>query len=121
MVWRMLSVIVLAFLVACAGPAPEGEDPEPTEVAVAETVDVEEDDEVLETPPEGALPLSSILVTVEAMVDAPIVEVEFEDGVWEIECVTDGEEQEFHVDPMTGEVLPSMEEEEEEGDGERGE
>lgn len=113
------SVLLLALLVACATPAPEGEDPEATEEAALETAEAdvpeaegEEEGEGVEIPPEGALPLSEIASRLEAKEYTPIIEAEFEDAVWEIEYVVDDEVQELLVDPMTGEILPEESEEE---------
>ena len=113
------SVLLLAFLVACAMPASEGEDPGATEDAALETAEAddpetegEEEGEGVEVPPEGALPLSVLASRLEAKEYTPIIEAEFEDGVWEIEYVVDDEAQELLVDPMTGEILPEGSEEE---------
>lgn len=57
-------------------------------------------------PPEGALPLSQILATLEASADIRwIDEVDWDsDGYWEVEYhTTDGREVEVQLDPMTGE------------------
>ena len=64
-------------------------------------------------PPEGALPLSEILARLEAAGHVPIVEIELEDGMWEVEFVVDGEEQELKVDPLTGEIIDDVSSEEE--------
>ena len=108
--------LLLAVFVACGTPAPDSAEPEAAEDVeseMAETEDLEveegEDDEdegEIELPPEGALPKSEILAKLEALGYAGIVETEFEDGVWEVEYVVDGEERELRVDPMTGEILP---------------
>jgi ABC-type enterochelin transport system substrate-binding protein len=112
----LLSVLLLALLVACGAPAPESEEVAATDIESAEAEDLdvegEDEEEELELPPEGALPQSEILAKLEALGYTQIVETEFEDGVWEVEYVGDGEERELHVDPMTGETLP------EEDDGE---
>jgi len=116
---NLWSVLLLAFLVACAAPALEGEDPETTGEAALETAEAdvpeaegEEEGEEVEIPPEGALPLSEIASQLEAKEYTPIIEAELEDGVWEIEYVVDDEAQELLVDPMTGEILPEESEEE---------
>ena len=114
---HLMSICLLALLVACGAPAPEGEEPAATDVELAEAEDLEAegDEEETEVPPEGALPKSEILASLEALGYTQIVETEFEDGVWEVEYVVDGEERKLHVDPMTGEILPEEEEEPEEG------
>ena len=106
-------VLLLAAFVACGTPAPESAEPEAAEYAAAEIANTEdleadegEDEGEIELPPEGALPKSEILAKLEALGYTGIVETEFEDGAWEVEYVVDGEEHEFRVDPMTGEILP---------------
>ena len=113
MVNRPWIVLLLAFLAACATSAPEGETAGAT---TADDLDVEEEAEEVEIPPEGALPLSVILGRLEAKDYTQIVEAEFEDGVWEIEYIVDGEERELRVDPMTGEILPEKAEEDAESE-----
>ena len=120
MIKNVFAVLLLAVLVACGAPAPEGEesavDDAPMEMATDDDVegdDEEDEEETLEIPPEGALPLTEIIAKLEALGHTPIVEIEFEDGVWEIEYVFDGEERELDVDPMTGEILPEDPEEDE--------
>lgn len=114
----LLSVLLLALLVGCGAPAPTGEEATVTDIESIETEDLEvegeDEEEELEVPPEGALPMSEILARLEALGHTRIVETEFEDGVWEVEYVVDGEEHELLVDPMTGEVLPEEDEEAEE-------
>lgn len=116
----LLSVLFLALLVACGAPAPEGEEAPATDIEAVEAEDLEvegeDEEEELEVPPEGALPKSEILAKLEALGTTQIIETEFEDGVWEVEYVVDGEEHELSVDPMTGEILPEEEEAEEETD-----
>ena len=51
------------------------------------------------------MPLSEIVASVEVVSHHTITEAEFEDGVWKIEFVMDGEEYELQIDPMTGEAL----------------
>jgi hypothetical protein len=110
MMRNLFLVILLAVLVACGAPAPEGEEPvtddAPMETATGDDHEGEEEEEALEVPPEGALPLPEVIAKLEALGYTGIVETEFEDGVWEVEYVVDGEERELHVDPMTGEILP---------------
>jgi hypothetical protein len=114
----LLLTLLLALLVACGAPAPEGEDVATADIESVETEDLEvegeDEEEELEVPPEGALPKSEILAKLEALGYTQIVETEFEDGVWEVEYVADGEEHKLHVDPMTGEILPAEDEEAEE-------
>ncbi|HSO23091.1 MAG TPA: PepSY domain-containing protein [Chondromyces sp.] len=69
----------------------------------------------VEVPPEGALPLSEIIASLEVGAHVAIVEVEFEDGAWEIEYVVGDEVHEIHVDPMTGEALDEEADEPDEG------
>jgi len=112
---KLLFVFILAVLVACGAPAPEGEDAPATEDAAMDLVaadefEGEEEGEV-EALPEGALPLQEILAKLEALGYTEIVESEYEDGAWEIEYLVDGEERELLVDPMTGEILPEEAEE----------
>ena len=69
---NLLSVFLMTFLVACGAPAPEGENPEATDDPLLETADAEDpdeegDEEEIEIPPEGALPLSTIIRGLEAM------------------------------------------------------
>lgn len=113
--------VLVALLVACGAPAPEGEDPVATDVEQAEAegleVEGEDEEEEFEVPPEGALPKSEILAKLEALGYTQIVETEFEDGVWEVEYVVDGEEHELNVDPMTGEVLREEEDPEASNEG----
>ena len=119
---NLLIVLLLALLVACGAPAPEGEEAPATDIESVETEDLEvegeDEEEELEVPPEGALAKSELLAKLEALGYTQIVETEFEDGTWEVEYVVDGEEHELHVDPMTGEILP---EEDEEAEGETNE
>jgi len=116
---ELLFILILAVLVACAAPAPEGEEAVTTDEAtmdVAATDEVEgEEDEAADAPPEGALPLMEILTRLEAMGYTEIIESDFQSGAWEIECVVNGEGRELRVDPMTGEIL-SQEPEEDDDD-----
>jgi hypothetical protein len=108
-------VLLLAVLVACGGGVPEGRDSvqtdAPMEPAEVDDLEGEEEGQVLEVPPEGSLPLSQVLAKLEIAGHTFITEVEFEDGVWEIEYVVGGEEYEILVDPMTGEALADETEE----------
>lgn len=59
-----------------------------------------------ELPPPNAKPLSIIIKSVEDQGYKNIEEVEFDDGVWEIEVhQAGGKEIEIHADPMTGKIL----------------
>jgi hypothetical protein len=98
---EMLLVFVLIFTLGCAAPEPEGGEPGEAEVAA----DVTEQDEELEIPPEGSVPLSEIIASIEIEGHTWITEVEFEDGVWEVEFVVGDEGFELEIDPMTGEAL----------------
>ena len=111
---NLLFVLVLAGLIACGAPAQEGEEsPKAGDPAIetAEVDDLEGEEEEVEILPEGALPLPEILAKLEALGYTEIVEAEFEDGVWGVEYVVDGQNGEIHVDPMTGEILPEGPEE----------
>ena len=93
--------VVLAF--ACGGP---GEQP-----PADGTADAEHGDDVEETelPPVDAIPLSEIVRTLEDSGYAPIVEIEFEDGVWEVEALHQGVIVEVAIDPMTCERVEDRE------------
>ena len=108
----MKNVLLAVFLMICVmgcAPQSEVEDSAASDKHAAETVYIEdfegEEEGKLEIPPEGALPLSEILVNLEVGNHTSIVEVEFEDGVWDIDYVVGGEAYEILVDPMTGEAL----------------
>lgn len=107
---NVLFVVCVALLLGCSGQAPESEKSVTTDGDRGEAIFAEdfEDGGVkeLEAPPEDALPLSEIIETLKTDGYTKIIDAEFEDGVWEIEYVVDGEEHELHVDPVTGEVLP---------------
>lgn len=55
-------------------------------------------------PPQNATPLSEIIKTVEQRQDfQAITEIEFDDGVYEIEYyTTDGTKREVKIDPVSG-------------------
>lgn len=58
-----------------------------------------------ERPPANAKPLSEIIKGVEAAGHKTIVELEFEDGVYEIEALdAQGKEVKLKVDPASGKV-----------------
>jgi hypothetical protein len=96
----MLALLLVA-LVACGGGAPEGDEAVQTEEASLTAADAHD----LELPPEGSLPLSEILASIEVAGHTSITEVGLEDGVWEVEFVVGGEEYELEIDPVTGEAL----------------
>ena len=88
---RILAVVALAslaMLVSCSAADEENEGPP-------------------ESPPDGALPLSEIVSQLEQAGYDPIVEVEFEDGVWEVEAFKAGQFVEIELDPMSGVILPT--------------
>ena len=107
---KVLFALCAALLLGCAGPASESDHPVTIDGDRGEIISIEDfegqGEEELEIPPEGAPPLSEILAKVEAIGYTQIIDAEFEDGVWEVDYVVEGEEHELHVDPMTGEVLP---------------
>ncbi len=107
---NVVFVVCVAMILGCSGQAPEGEQSVTTDGNRGEAIFVEgfEDggDIELEVPPHDALPLSEIVKQLEDVGYTQIIDVEFEDGVWEVDHVVDGEERELHVDPMTGEILP---------------
>jgi uncharacterized membrane protein YkoI len=110
---NVVLIMSLAVMMGCATSGPVGEDetaPETTALETDAAQDLEADDEPLELPPEGAKPLSEIVASMEVPGHLQIIEVEFEDGAWEIEYVMDGEEHELIIDPMTGEAVPETEE-----------
>jgi hypothetical protein len=63
-----------------------------------------EEDEMPETPPINAQALSEIVHRLEEKGLGRIVEIEFEDEVWEVELVREGELVELRVDPLTAEI-----------------
>jgi hypothetical protein len=56
-------------------------------------------------PPKDAIPLSTIVLSLEKMGFGPIVEVKFDDGVWEVEAWRDGQKRELKIDPRSGRIL----------------
>jgi hypothetical protein len=109
-------VLLAAFLGACSAPSTEdpAESAADADAVSADELEAEGEDGMAEVPPEGALAASVILARLEGSGYAPIVEAEFEDGLWEIEYVVDGEEHEIQVDPMSGEVVPKPQGDDEE-------
>jgi hypothetical protein len=57
-----------------------------------------------EMPPVNAMPLSTIIKSVEARGLGIITEVEFDDGFWEVELRKDGRKSDLTIDPRTGET-----------------
>jgi len=57
-----------------------------------------------EMPPVSAMPLSTIIKSVEARGLGIITEVEFDDGFWEVELRKDGRKSELAIDPKSGET-----------------
>ena len=53
-------------------------------------------------PPPGSKTLSAIVNWLELQGYSPIVEIEFEDGLWEVEAYRFGQLVEFEIDPVTG-------------------
>jgi len=58
-------------------------------------------------PPDNAKPLSAIVQAVENRGIGAITEIEFDDGVWEVEFRRDGKKVEMDIDPITGEIIRS--------------
>lgn len=59
-----------------------------------------------EQPPANAQPLSALIKNVEDAGYQTIIEVEFEDGVYEIESINaNGKEIKIEVDPISGKVI----------------
>ena len=88
---RILAVVALAslaMLVSCSAADEENEGPP-------------------ESPPDGALPLSEIVLQLEQAGYDPIVEIEFEEGVWEVEAFKAGQFVEIELDPMSGVIQPA--------------
>lgn len=87
--------IGLALLIACAQAPTEPE----AEEAAGEPEAAEE-----ARLPENAKPLSEILNAAKAQGYDPVVEVELEEGTWEIDAFKGEERVEFQVDPVSGEI-----------------
>ncbi|MBX3635115.1 MAG: PepSY domain-containing protein [Rubrivivax sp.] len=56
-------------------------------------------------PPANARPLSAIVLELERLGYGPIVEIEFDDGRWEVEAYKDGRKRQLKVDPVDGRIL----------------
>ena len=87
--------IGLALLIACAQA--------PTKPEAEEAAEEPEAAEEVRLP-ENAKPLSEILNAVKAQGYDPVVEVELEEGTWEIDAFKGEERVEFQVDPVSGEI-----------------
>lgn len=59
--------------------------------------------------PADALKLSEVIQQLEQQGFHPVVDVEFDDGVWEIDAYRGKEKRELHVDPRTGKILRDRE------------
>ncbi len=55
-----------------------------------------------ELPPANGMPLSAILRTLTKQDVGVITEVEFDDGVWEVEVRQNGRERKLRLEPLTG-------------------
>ena len=55
-------------------------------------------------PPANAMPLSTIVQSVEARESGVITEVDFDDGFWEVELHKDGRKSKLAIDPRSGET-----------------
>lgn len=58
-----------------------------------------------ERPPSDAKPLSEIVKILESQGYAPVVDVEFDDGVWEVEAYRDGAKMKLKVNPESGDIV----------------
>ena len=58
-----------------------------------------------EIPPHDAQPLSKIVRTLEEQGFTPIVEIEFDDDLWEVETYKEGDKRELKVDPISGRII----------------
>ncbi|MGB6972459.1 MAG: PepSY domain-containing protein [Desulfobulbales bacterium] len=58
-----------------------------------------------EIPQHDAQPLSKIVRTLEEQGFIPIVEIEFEDDIWEVEAYKEGDKRELKVDPVSGRII----------------
>lgn len=62
-----------------------------------------------EKPPADAMALSAVVQALESMGYAPITEVSFDDGVWEVEAIKDGQARELRVNPLDAQVISDRE------------
>jgi hypothetical protein len=58
-----------------------------------------------DVPPPGALKASEVAASLEAQGFDPIVDMEFDDGRWEVKAFRDGRKRELRVDPMDARIL----------------
>lgn len=112
----LVVLMAVCWVIGCARPAEqEAMSSEPLETEQAVPAAVPEEEGEIEVPPEGALPLSEIIASLEVGAHVTIVAAEFEDGAWEIGYVVGDEAHELRVDPMTGKALEEEADEPEEG------
>lgn len=57
-----------------------------------------------EIPPADSMPISTIIQSIEARGMGTVTEVDFDDGLWEVELRKDRQKIKLVVDPMTGET-----------------
>ncbi len=108
----LVVLLCLAFLaVACADPGERHADAEPHATGSADAADGDDHVEETELPPVDGILLSEIVRTLEDSGYAPIVEIEFEGGVWEVEALHQGAIVEVAIDPMTCERVEDHERE----------
>lgn len=72
---------------------------QPQSGAIART---EREDAEKELPPQGSLPLSKIVASLEEQKLGVITEVEFDDGFWEVKIRKNGTRTKLDIDPKTG-------------------
>lgn len=58
-----------------------------------------------EMPPIDAKPLSEIVRTLEEQGFSPFVEIEFEDGKWEVKVYKEGDKRKLKVDPVSAKIV----------------
>jgi uncharacterized membrane protein YkoI len=58
-----------------------------------------------EMPLNDAKPLSEIVRTLEEKGYSPFVEIEFEDGQWEVKVYKEGVKRELKIDPVSGKIV----------------
>lgn len=58
-----------------------------------------------EIPRHDAQPLSKIVRNLEEQGFSPIVEIEFDDNLWEVEAYKEGDKRELKVDPVSGRII----------------
>jgi hypothetical protein len=57
-----------------------------------------------EIPPQDAKPLSEIVLSLEKLGYSPIVEIEFEEGKWEVKAYKEGAKHKIEVNPISGKI-----------------